>query len=71
METSLYGVLNITNFKLMISYIDPGTGSFVIQVIIGVLFGVLYALKLFWGNILRFFKKLVAKNDSDTSNDVQ
>lgn len=43
------------------AYIDPGTGSFIIQVIVGVLFGGLFVLKLFWNNVKAFFKKLFSK----------
>ena len=40
------------------AYIDPGTGSIMVQVLIGVLFGVLFTLKTFWKRITIFFKGL-------------
>lgn len=43
------------------AYIDPGTGSFVLQVIIGALLGVAFAIKSFWKNVKAFFAKLLSK----------
>ena len=40
------------------AYLDPGTGSFIIQLVLGVLFGSLLVVKLFWISIKGFFKKL-------------
>ena len=39
------------------AYLDPGTGSFVFQMLIAAGLGGLYAIKTFWGNIKTFFKK--------------
>jgi hypothetical protein len=36
------------------AYIDPGTGSYVFQVVIGVLLGAAVAVKMFWRRIWRF-----------------
>ena len=40
------------------AYIDPGTGSLIIQVLIGALVGGLVAAKIFWIKIKTFFKGL-------------
>ena len=32
-------------------YLDPGTGSFIIHVIVGGIVGVSYAIRVFWRNI--------------------
>jgi len=40
-----------------LSYIDAGTGSLIIQIVIGVLAGGLLSLKLFWAKIRGVFKK--------------
>ena len=39
----------------MITYIDPGTGSYVLQIIIACVVGAAYAVKLFWQRIIAFF----------------
>jgi hypothetical protein len=43
------------------AYIDPGTGSFVLQLIIGALLGAAFAVKSFWKNIKAFFSKLLSR----------
>jgi uncharacterized membrane protein AbrB (regulator of aidB expression) len=42
------------------AYIDPGTGSIMLQVLIGILVGLLFSLKMFWKKIKSFFKGLFA-----------
>lgn len=43
------------------AYLDPGTGSYVTQIIIGVLAGGGYAIKLNWQKIVSFIKKTLSK----------
>lgn len=38
----------------MFAYIDPGTGSIILQAIIGAVVGAAIAIKLFWHRILKF-----------------
>lgn len=45
------------------AYLDPGTGSIIIQVVIAGLFGVIFVIKLFWGKIKNLFKKLFSKDN--------
>jgi hypothetical protein len=40
------------------AYIDPGTGSIIIQVLIAAFFGALFAVKMFWKRIKIFFNGL-------------
>ena len=54
-------------FSLLIAtreYLDPGTGSMLIQVILAVLLGAGVAVKIFWRNIKAFF---TGKKASDAS----
>ncbi len=44
------------------AYIDPGTGSYVFQIIVATLFGGLYALKLYWQQFKDF---LTGKKKTD------
>lgn len=39
-------------------YLDPGTGSYVLQLLIGGLLGGLFAVGLFWKRILAFVKRI-------------
>ena len=43
------------------AYIDPGTGSYIIQVIIGGLLGAAFALKVYWEKVRAYFSKLFSK----------
>lgn len=43
------------------AYLDPGTGSYVLQIIIGVALGAAFAVKAFWLRIRTFFQGLVSK----------
>lgn len=44
------------------AYLDPGTGSIILQVIIAGLCGGLFAIKLFWRQFKTFFKNLFSKS---------
>lgn len=39
------------------AYLDPGAGSYILQILIAGLFGALFMLKVFWGRIVGFFSK--------------
>lgn len=43
------------------AYIDPGTGSYIFQMILGVVLGGLFAAGIFWRKIKAFFKNLFSK----------
>lgn len=49
-------LVKMFKFRIMLSYLDAGTGSLIIQMIIGGLAGILLALKIFWHKIVRIFK---------------
>ena len=43
--------------KPCFGYIDPGTGSMIFQMLAALLFGALFAVKLYWKKIMFFFRK--------------
>ena len=45
------------------AYLDPGTGSYALQITVAALFTALYSVKLFWKNIVNKLKALVARKD--------
>ena len=53
------------------AYIDPGTGSYVIQLLLAAVVGGLFALKIFWKNVKTFFKNLFqgGKKPENTSGE--
>ena len=47
------------------AYLDPGTGSYILQMILAALLGAAFAVKLFWKNIKTFFKNLFSGEEVD------
>ncbi|MFC2149066.1 hypothetical protein ACFLQ8_00020 [Candidatus Auribacterota bacterium] len=49
------------------AYLDPGSVSYMLQIIIAALLGSLFAIKMFWGRIKEFIKGVFSKkkNNSD------
>jgi hypothetical protein len=49
-------------------YIDPGSGSYILQMIIAAVLGVSFFFKNFWYNIKAFFtgKKVKKEDEKDT-----
>lgn len=47
------------------SYIDMGTGSMILQLILGVILGLGVFVRLFWKNIKNFFTRGKAKSEED------
>ena len=64
---SLLGMSLISNFQFpnAFAYIDPGTGSVIVQMIIGGLVGVGIAIKVFWFRIKTALSPGLKKNNSD------
>jgi hypothetical protein len=42
------------------AYLDPGTGSYILQLIIAALMGALFAVKQYWQKIKTFFKSMLS-----------
>lgn len=51
-------LLHLILLQRAYAYIDPGTGSIIIQVLIGALVGGLFAVKKYWKRINLFLKNL-------------
>ena len=54
------------------AYLDPGTGSYVTQLMIGFLAGNLYLLKVYWQKLVSIFRRLFRKpkmiNEKEKNN---
>lgn len=46
-------------------YIDPGTGSYVLQTLLALLFALAYTLKIYWRHIAGFFRFKFSRKRSD------
>ena len=50
------------------AYIDAGTGSLILQILVAGFFGSLFALKVFWGRITSRMSRFLSKfRNSETS----
>ncbi len=45
------------------AYLDPGSGSFILQLLIAALLGAAFLLKTYWGRVKLFFRRLFKKDD--------
>ena len=50
------------------AYLDPGTGSFILQMLVAGFLGLLLTIKTFWYNIKDFFAKIFGKK-SESNHD--
>ncbi len=49
------------------AYLDPASGSMLLQMIVGGVAGIALAVKLYWQRILGFFGKKPKSTDDDTA----
>lgn len=47
------------------AYVDPGTGSYALQLIIAGLLGAAFAVKIYWKRIKAFFSNLFSGEDEE------
>lgn len=50
------------------AYLDPGTGSYVFQIAIASLLGILFTVKSYWLNIKTFIKRKLSKDKKETDD---
>jgi hypothetical protein len=54
-------VLQFILLQNAFAYLDPGTGSYVFQILVGAFIGGLFAIKIFWQKVKTFFVKLLSR----------
>ncbi len=54
--------------SVVYAYLDPGTGSYVLQLLLGTVLGGLFALGLFWRRVIAFIRHLFKRKSSDDSS---
>jgi len=60
--------LPITLFGLFLrpqAYLDPGSGSFIIQLLIAAVVGIGFVVKLYWKKIKGFFNRTPSDKEDD------
>ena len=62
---SVLKLLSITKLFAAISagYLDPGSGSFILQVLVASLVGIGFAFRKYWSQFLSFFRKEKKEDD--------
>jgi hypothetical protein len=51
------------------AYIDPGTGSYMLQILLAFFLGALFALKMFWKNVKSFLGHLFSRRKKQATDD--
>jgi hypothetical protein len=51
------------------AYLDPGTGSYILQIALATIVGIGFAIKLFWGRIKSFFQDLRSKGEGSEQDE--
>lgn len=65
---SLQAILLITGFihaTNVFAYLDPGTGSLLVQMFLGAVAGVLVTMNLWWHKIKSFFTSIFSKSGKE------
>ena len=47
------------------AYIDPGTGSYIFQLLLAGLLGAAYVLKVYWMKVVYFFRNVFLRSQKD------
>ena len=50
------------------AYLDPGTGSYLLQILSAGILGALFIIKTYWHKIKKFFVKKKPQDDTSTNN---
>lgn len=53
----------------LLAYLDPGTGSVVLQMVVGGVLGAALTIKLFWRRIVGFFKRSELRREPTGGDD--
>jgi hypothetical protein len=62
LRSNLSGIIALSVLFLLLeprisaAYLDPGTGSYLIQILIAAGLGAIFSIKIFWQRIKLFFK---------------
>ena len=69
----IYSICNTIAIFLVVTnayaYLDPGTGSFILQAIIGFLAALSAGFLYYWTKVKNFFLKFFKKNNNDEKTD--
>ena len=61
-------LISPVTLKLAYGYLDPGTGSYIIQLLVGGLLGGLFAIGLFWKRVIAYIKRIFRSRKDDAGH---
>ncbi|UCH59939.1 MAG: hypothetical protein JSV61_00270 [Anaerolineales bacterium] len=67
-HTSLISNILLKHFVFsgsILAYLDPGSGSFILQLILASLVGSLFVFKNFWKRVVSFFRGIFSRDQSN------
>jgi hypothetical protein len=65
----LCSIIVLTYFRDAYAYLDPGTGSYFIQMLLAGILAFAVAIKIFWKRIVFFVSGLFSKSDKKETDD--
>ena len=51
------------------AYLDPGAGSYVFQLLLASLMGLLFVIGVYWKRVKGFFRRLLSREDAATRSE--
>lgn len=73
MPKFIFAILCLSIFlafpKNALAYLDPGTGSFIIQIVLSAILGGIFAFKLFFAKIKQAIQKVFSKTKNNEQSD--
>lgn len=61
----VFSIGRLTPELSKLAYLDPGSGSYLLQLLLAGLLGAGFAVRMFWGRIKDFFKRGDSEDDPD------
>jgi hypothetical protein len=62
-------LFDLTTLGRTFAYLDPGSGSYFLQLLVASLMGGIFALGIFRKKVIAFFKKLFSSQNNDEDHD--
>lgn len=60
----------LNSFQEAFAYLDPGSGSMILQLLLGGIAGAVMVLKLYWRRLVNLFKRGDARQENPSSSDL-
>ncbi len=62
---AITGINLLTGLSSPPAYLDPGSGSFILQLLIASAVGIMFALRGYWSKLISLFKKSKSEDSED------